>query len=277
MNEFIDIFPEGGINLPLTLDCGQAFRWLKSGEYRFEENGEKFPIFDGVVFGKEIKAVSDSKKIRIFGSDESDRKKFEYYFDCGRNYSGVLKLISEDEILSGSLKYGTIRILNQEMWETLCTFIISSCNNIKRIRGIVERLCENFGGKINERYSFPTAEKIAELNIEDLDVIRAGFRSPYILNAAKKVASGDTDLGKIASMNTAEAENELMKLDGVGKKVADCVLLFGMNHKDAFPVDRHIMRFTAENYPEGLPEKYSGVEGIAQQYMFQAQRDKKQI
>ena len=168
--------------------------------------------------------------------------------------------------------YGVIRILNQEPWEALCSFIISSCNNIPRIKSIIEKLCVNFGEKINNMYSFPSAERIASLDISALDVLRAGYRNEFIMDASRAAAEGRIDFEKIKTLDMDSARNELMTIKGVGKKVADCAMLYGLGFIDSFPVDRHIKRIEEQFYPNGLPECVKGYSGIAQQYMFHFQR-----
>ena len=166
-------------------------------------------------------------------------------------------------------------MLNQEPWETLCSFIISQNNNIKRIKGIISRLCENFGENKGGFYTFPTAEKIAALTLEDLSVLRSGFRAKYILDAAKKVSSGEVELKKLKDAPTDGARDELMKITGVGPKVADCVLLFGLEHADAFPKDVWIKRAMQVLFDGELPECAKPYAGITQQYIFLYARETK--
>lgn len=260
----IEVTDIGEINLDVTLDCGQAFRWQKNID----------GSWTGVVKGIETTVSKTANGLRF--SDISAQQFtdiFYDYFDCGRNYDAILNQLSNDPNLKKAINtYGTIRILRQDPWEALCSFIISACNNIPRIKGIIERLCENFGEKTKSSFSFPSAEKLASLDIEDLDIIRAGYRSPYILSAARMVTSGEIKLQPMTEKSIEECEKELMQITGVGKKVADCTILFGLGHVDAFPVDRHIKRITENLYPDGLPEYTKGIEGIAQQYMFHLQR-----
>ena len=261
---FIEVTGAGSINLGVTLDCGQAFRWKKNDD----------DSWTGVVRGIETTVKETQDGLRFYGITKQQFEDIFFdYFDFGRDYDRVLKALSRDETMDFAVKkYGTIRILRQEPWEALCSFIFSACNNIPRIKGIIERFSENFGEKTKTSYTFPTAEKTASLTLDDLSVLRAGFRAPYVLNAAKAVASGEINLSALYYKNLEECEKELMKLQGVGKKVADCTLLFGLGHAEAFPVDRHIKRICEKLYPAGLPEYMKGVEGIAQQYMFHVQR-----
>lgn len=261
---YVEVSDFGNINLDVTLDCGQAFRWTKNN------NGS----WNGVVRGVETDVVKTEQGLRFYHITEQNFYDIFYdYFDFDRDYSLILSTLKADKYLSKAIEdYGTIRILNQEPWEALCSFIFSACNNIPRIKGIIERFCMNFGNATRTSYSFPSAEKVASLHLEDLDVLRCGYRAPYILSAAKMVASGEIDLNILRNSNIDECEKQLLKIHGVGKKVADCTILFGLGHIDAFPIDRHIRRICENLYPDGLPECTKGVEGIAQQYMFHLQR-----
>lgn len=252
------------MNLAITLDCGQAFRWRQNED----------ASWTGVVRGIEVKISETENGLRFHGIDENTfNNVFFDYFDFGRDYEGILSSFSADRHLEQAIKsYGTIRILRQEPWEALCSFIISACNNIPRIKGIIDRLCESFGEKTATSYTFPSAEKIAALTPSELEVIRAGYRVPYILDAARKVTDGTIILDDLYNMSVEECERALMQINGVGKKVADCTILFGLGHAEAFPVDRHINRICQQLYPDGLPECIKNAEGIAQQYMFHLQR-----
>ena len=166
-----------------------------------------------------------------------------------------------------------IRILNQDPWEALCSFIISQNNNIPRIKGIVERLCQTFGDEIDDGwYTFPTAEKLASLEPEDLQPIRAGFRARYIVDGARKVSSGEINPEKIRVTEINSARSELMKITGVGIKVADCTLLFGLHRVEAFPLDVWMKRAMKTLFPEMSPKDFGEYAGIAQQYIFHYSR-----
>ncbi len=261
---YIDVTDFGEINLDVTLDCGQAFRWRQNDDLSWT----------GVVKGVETTVYKINGGLRFRNITENQfRDIFYNYFDMQLPYDEIIKTLSDDKHLKKAIEhYGTIRILNQDPWETLCSFIISACNNIPRIKSIIEKLCETYGDRTENSYTFPSAEKIASLTEKDLAVIRAGYRVPYILDAAKKVSSGEVNLLTLPFKTVEECEKELMKINGVGKKVADCTILFSTGHIEAFPIDRHIKRICENLYPDGLPECTKGVEGIAQQYMFHLQR-----
>ena len=257
------------LNIALSCDCGQAFRWT------LKENG----IVHGIAENKAVDIFQNEEGITFLDTTEEDFKNLWWsYFDLERDYETIVDSFNDKHIKKALREFYGIRILKQNEWEALCSFIISQNNNIPRIKGIIERLCSTFGEKINkEDYSFPSYEKIAELTEEDLAPLRAGFRNKYILDAARKIKSGEIDIEKIKTMPIEEARQELMKIKGVGKKVAECTLLYGFGRVEAFPVDVWVKRIVEELYPEGLPECIKGNEGIAQQYLFHWRRNSKEF
>ncbi len=260
-NGNILIFELNNFILKDTLDCGQAFRWREINENTFE----------GVAFNKYLKIEGKDDHIILHNTKLEDFENiWKSYFDFERDYSKIIDTITENSIINDACNFTDgIRILNQEPWEALCSFIISQNNNIPRIKGIIERLCENFGEK-NENgfYSFPTPKRIASETLESLQVLRSGFRAKYILDAAKKVSEGEIDLNKLKTIDTDSARAELMKIYGVGAKVADCTLLFGLGHITAFPKDVWIKKAMSSLFDGELPSCTKGYEGIAQQYIF---------
>lgn len=272
------------INLDLTLDCGQSFRWSKT------DDGKWAAVVSAYQDGKHVdkyieisQVLSDDGKtcdLLFYNTSQRDIDTvWKPYFDLDRDYVGICNTLHADMYIGKAIDefYG-IRILNQEPWETLCSFIISQNNNIPRIKGIIDRLCENFGEPVTDAgektvYSFPTADRIASLTPDDLAPLRAGFRNKYIIDAAQKVASNEVDLNKIKELPLDEAEAELLKIKGVGPKVAQCALLYGCGQIDAFPVDVWVKRIMGEMYPDGLPACTNGIRGIAQQYLFHWRRN----
>ena len=237
-----------------TLDCGQAFRWSKNADGSFE----------GYFLNSYLKISQTDKECFLFHdiSENEFLDVWKDYFDFDTDYGELKRRFSEDSILSQACQFASgIRLLRQDAWECLCSFIISQNNNIPRIKGIISRLCEKFGG-------FPDAAVLSKEDVESLAFLRAGFRAKYIEDAALKASSGEINLSETAGMELNEAEKELMKIKGVGPKVAACVLLFGMHRMDAYPVDVWIKRVLETFYPEGMPECTKGFEGIAQQYLF---------
>lgn len=257
-------------SLSLCLDCGQSFRWSMN------ENG----IWHGVVKNHALDVKQDKNEITFYNTTPEDFEKIWLkYFDLPRDYKKITDSFRTDKYLSKAVDefYG-IRVLNQEIWETICSFIISQNNNIPRIKGIIKRLCENFGEKLNENdFAFPTAEEIASLTVEDLAVIRAGFRAKYIIDAAKKISSGEVDIEKILNSPIETGREELMKISGVGPKVAECVLLYSCEKTQAFPVDVWVKRIVSELYEKELPECMGEYKGIAQQYLFHWRRNSKEF
>ena len=246
-------------DLQATLDSGQCFRYfLSDGKY--------------TVMSRDRRAVvsQNGKTVTFYRMTFDEWGGFwRNYFDLDRDYGTIRAELSRDPILKKAAEFAPgIRILNQDPFETLINFIISQNNNIPRIKGIVERLCENFGTPAGFGYAYPRPEKLASLDREDFAPLRAGFRDKYILDAARKVASGEVAPENISGLTTEEAEYELMKIKGVGKKVAQCVLLFGFHRLDAFPVDVWIKRALEALYPDGTNITDSPYAGIAQQYIF---------
>ena len=208
------------------------------------------------------------------------------YFDLYRNYQAIEDEVRCDATLGKCLDYASgIHIFNQDPFETLISFIISANNNIKRITGIVDRLCILAGEKhegTTEYYSFPAPEAIAELTVEQLTAIGSGYRAPYIKDSAKMIADG-YELETLRNMPTAAARKELLRFPGVGPKVADCVLLFSLGHADAFPLDVWMKRAMRLMYFQGAEPGKKAMEdqiaalgpnsGILQQYIFQYARE----
>lgn len=247
-------------NLGLTLDCGQAFRWEQTGENTYR----------GIAFGRELSVRNDGDSLLFLNTSEDEIKEiWADYFDLDTDHREIMKRLSQDKFIKDAYeRFGGIHILRQEPWETLCSFIISACNNIPRIKGIVSRFSEALGERTGEGFSFPDAKTVAVLSEEELGFLRAGYRVPYILDAARRVAEGEIDFDAIRAGPEEDARRELMKIKGVGRKVADCTLLFSLGFTDCYPVDRHIERATKEIYPEGLPSFFSPDRGLAQQYIF---------
>lgn len=257
MNKYIEC---DCLDLAQTLHSGQCFRW------KTEPDGS----FSGIAGSRELHLKQEKGGITLLDINENDLPFWENYFDFQTDYASIIKQFSVDETLrKASEQNRGVRILRQEPFETLISFIISQNNNIPRIIGIIDRLCESFGEKSGERYGFPDAEKLAALSEDDLAPLRAGFRNRYILDAAKKVHSKEIDLSSIYAMSYDEGKEYLKRIKGVGDKVADCVLLFAYHKTEAFPSDVWIKRIVAEYYSGGLPECMGEYRGIAQQYLFE--------
>ena len=258
------------LSLDETFLCGQCFRWEK------DEDG----TFWGVVGNYAAKMYYHDENTIFLESSNPDLIFWSRYLSFSSDYNVIEETLWKNEILRPSIEKGRgIRILRQDLWETIVTFIISANNNIPRIKKIVSALCENFGEKIEFEnkifYGFPTPEVLSKLTVDDLKIIRAGFRDKYILDAAKKVASGEISLDEIKTMNDKDAKAALMKINGVGSKVADCVLLFALGRYKTFPQDVWIKRILSDLY--GVDEKdiasfaektFGSFGGVAQQYLY---------
>ncbi len=247
------------LDLDLTLDCGQAFRWEKQND----------GSYSGVAGGYFLNIKKENGDLIFKNTDEKAFSFWKNYFDLEKDYAEICSRLKEDALLSSTIDaYYGIRILNQESWEALCSFVISQQNNIKRIKLIIGRLCRAYGDDLgNGYYTFPSAERLSALSVSDFEKLGCGYRAKYLERLSKDVACGAVDLDKIKTLPLEEARRALLEIYGVGIKVANCALLFGFGFYSAFPVDVWMKR-VMEYYPDGLPECFDGIEGIAQQYLF---------
>jgi len=260
----VEVTGVSDFDLGRIFECGQCFRWDVC------ENGN----YIGVAFGIAARVRKEDGSIFISGTAEDFKAVWLDYFDLERDYLAIRQSLCIDDFMKEATKHGAgIRILKQDKWEALCSFIISQCNNIPRIKGIVSAMCREFGERIEfegrEYYLFPPAEKIACLDEKSLAPLRCGYRAAYILNAAKAIASGEIDLDALSSGKADTARNALKSLRGVGDKVADCVMLFGLNMLNSFPLDVWMKRAVSEHYGKNFDQSiFSPFAGIAQQYIF---------
>ena len=250
----------------MVFDCGQCFRFDKT------EKGS----YAGVAKGKYIEVEKRDGDIFLSGASEDDRELWEDFFDMKLDYTEIGESFSFDKTLSEAYKYSSgIRILHQDEFETLISFIISQNNNIPRIKGIISNLCKTYGepvvddGSGDVYHTFPTPEKIVEAGEEGMKNLRMGFRAGYVYDAASKVLSGETDLNSVYAMDTESALKYLMRIKGVGLKVASCTALFAFRKYDAFPIDVWVKRILDKYYDGKVEASYFGkYGGIAQQYLF---------
>ncbi len=263
------IFLENGVLLPdsadfdlgQTLECGQAFRWEKQPDGSFL----------GVAYQKVCQIAQTGSGILLKGATRADFEAvWRDYFDLDRDYGALKRELSAHPVFARAVAYAPgIRLLRQEPWEALCSFIISQNNNIPRIKGIIARLCQLLGRPLtNGLYAFPDAQTLAGCTLAQLEPLRAGFRARYLLDAAQKIACGQVDLQSLHSLPMMQAQAALMQITGVGKKVAACTLLYGCGRLECFPVDVWIGRAMKQLLPEGLPDYAQQYAGIAQQYLF---------
>ena len=261
-------------------ECGQCFRWNEN------EDG----TYTGVINKGVLTVEKQDKKIIFTGVLDGDIEKIvRFYFDLDRNYEEIKAQLSNiDKYLKTSVEYGKgIRILNQDLWETIISFIISANNNIPRIKGIIEKISKKYGTEIewNEKkyYTFPTHEQLSQATVEDLRALGTGFRDVRIYETTRKVLRGEVNLNEIVKKDTITARDELLTLSGVGPKVADCILLFStLKRFDVFPIDVWVRRVMNELYIKNEDEnkvskkeimkiaeqKFGAIQGLAQQYLF---------
>ncbi|MBR7081917.1 MAG: DNA-3-methyladenine glycosylase 2 family protein [Oscillospiraceae bacterium] len=270
-NGVIEFCPNDDFDPVKIFECGQCFRW----------NAEPDGSYTGVAMGRAANVKMRGDTVLISGEKEDFTEIWHDYFDLGTNYGDVRRSLCIDDYMREASDYGAgIRILNQDRWEALCSFIISQCNNIPRIKKIVEALCALFGDRTElygrEYFTFPTAERLAALTADDLAPIRSGYRAPYIVEAAKAVASGEIDLDRLSETTPEEARRVLKSINGIGDKVANCAILFSLRMTEAFPIDVWMKKAIAEHYGSGFDPKIFGkYAGLAQQYMFYFQREEK--
>lgn len=213
-------------------------------------------------------------------SFDCDADEFEgfwkVYFDLEQNYEKYMEAVDpKDAYLIAAMSYGTgIRILRQDLWEMIVSFLISQQNNIVRIRRCIQNICERYGekrisGNGEVYFAFPRPQALAGLEEDALKECNLGYRSKYVVRAAQSVLSGEQDLERISQMPYPEAKEKLLKFYGVGEKVADCICLFSLHHLQAFPVDTHISQAMEQHYRRGFPKRrYQGFQGVMQQYIF---------
>lgn len=253
-------------------ESGQCFRLNRIAEERYAL----------VAFGKYLEIEQRDGELLLSCTQEEYDTVWRQYFDMDNDYGLYRNAVpTEDAYLLEAVSFGSgIRILKQDLWEMLISFIISQQNNIKRIRKCIETLCERYGERVTMEdadivggtaayYTFPDVQALAQASEEELRACNLGYRSRYIVGTANSILNGAVNLEAIKRMDYGQAKAELLKLSGVGEKVADCICLFGLHHMDAFPVDTHISRAMDIHYPAGFPfERYAGYAGVMQQYIF---------
>lgn len=253
-------------NIAQICDSGQCFRMLPIGE----------KLYSIVASGRYLE-IEQREELVTFYCSESEYKEFwKEYFDLEDNYSSYIERINpNDKYLANAAAFGSgIRILRQDLWEMIVSFLISQQNNIVRIRRCIRNICEKYGEEKENAngktyYAFPTPEALAVLDEDALKECNLGYRSKYVVRTAKSIVAGEVDLEAVRNMSYKKAKEELLKLFGVGEKVADCICLFALHHLEAFPVDTHIQQALERNYKRGFPKKrYRGCEGVMQQYIF---------
>lgn len=285
MEQFYEIDKSKSFNLIHIFECGQCFRW----------NKEKDGSFTGVFKNNVLNVKEENGKIKFQGICDGDIENIvKEYFDLNTDYDKIKETLSKvDKYLEESIKFGSgIRILNQDLWEVLISFIISANNNIPRIKGIVEKISKQYGRKIiykgKEYYTFPTPEELSIASVEDLRKLGLGFRDKRVYETTHKIKNGEINLNELAQIKDTNKIREILEtLPGVGPKVADCILLFGLKRFEVFPIDVWVRRIMNDLYIKNEDEtkvnkkeietlaktKYAELAGIAQQYLFYWKRE----
>lgn len=280
---------QDSFNIIHIFECGQCFRW----------NKEDDESYTGVIKNGVINVKQHNDEIVFTGIVNGDfEKTIKEYFDLETDYKHYKKNLSKiDEYLKESIKFGDgIRILNQDLWECIISFIISANNNIPRIKKIIDRLSNAYGDRIiwkeKEYYTFPTPEKLSKASIEDLRGLGLGFRDKRVYKTTKMILEKEVDLDYLYNCDdTSKIREELLKLDGVGEKVADCIMLFSLKRIDVFPIDVWVRRVMNDLYIHNeseekvdkkqilklANEKFLGLQGIVQQYLFYWRREDTKI
>lgn len=263
-------------NLKYTLESGQSFRWNRVAD-----------AYYGVVEERILKICQHETTLQVESSADEDVSALaaylHHYLDLGRDVPRLLAAVDKDAYIHRAIeKFWGMRILNQELWETLASFILSQNNNVPRIRGIIRSLSERFGEKLTlDRYvdySFPSAYALATAEVDELLACGTGYRASYLRDAAQSVAGGELALTQLKQLPYLEAKRELMQRKGIGEKVADCICLFSLGHLEALPIDVWIKRIfetlylrrqaTHREIREFAQNYFGEAVGYAQQYLF---------
>ena len=263
-------------NIKDTLTCGQVFR--------FTPHGEGY-----IVFATDKCAYVEERRNAVeVRSDDDDF--WRGYFDLDNDYAAIVekvKTCGNELVARACEKYKGIRILNQSPYEALMSFIVSQNNNIPRIKSIIEKLCARFGEEKNfsgmAYHAFPSAKAFAKASIEELTAAGLGYRAEYVKGVAEGIVSGKTDIDELCSLDGETLKERLLKIKGVGNKVADCARLFGFKKTDAFPVDTWIEKLYHEDFGGTLTDRkkiseyfvslFGEYSGLVQQYLFHAKRE----
>jgi len=261
-----------------TFLCGQCFRWERGND----------GLWSGIVFGRRIRLSRENGICTVYGIEQQQfSEQFFGYFDLNTDYGMIQQELSHmDEHLRKAVAFGSgMRLLQQDLWEVLVSFVISQNNGIPRIKQIVDALCRHFGKPLStgQGYSFPEPGVLADAALEHLNLCRGGYRCRYISEIARIIAKTPSFLTDLKALPKSEARELLLSLPGIGQKVADCVLLYSGVDRSAFPVDRWVKRVMEELYfhretdddtiRKFARETFGDLAGIAQQYLFYYARE----
>lgn len=270
-------------DLEQIADSGQCFRWTRIEDNNTDKKDQNIVKYKIVAFGKVLHIEQDiiTGLVYMDCSDNDFENIWKGYFDLDTDYGKIIDRIPEDDsyLKRAASACDGIRIIRQDPWETLITFIISQRKNIPAIKASVEKICKAAGHVIGEDingevYAFPTAGELAALSEETLQSCSLGYRAPYVYKVSCAIADGAVDLDNWKSFSDEELFDNLCSLHGVGKKVANCTMLFGFYRLDSFPIDVWMNKIQDKYYPEGFPmEAYRPYGGVMQQYMFAYERN----
>ena len=292
--DFVQIIQDGddivldGIrhfDLAQTLDCGQAFRWNGTDKQ-----------FAGIAHGRylHVEKINDGvvlKNMTLFDFEQI----WKPYFDLTRNYAELREYFNFCPHLTNAMQFSPgLRLMRQDPWEMLISFILSQNSNIPRIKKMINVLCQLYGEKLScdtdnhtgaelstlpvygtGTYTFPTPTALANITESDLSPVKSGYRAAYIIDAARRVVDGRFNIAELSIKPTEEVKHALLEIHGVGPKVADCVLLFGFGRVECFPLDVWMKKVMTNMYPSGLPNEIKDYAGIAQQFLFHYARTNK--
>ena len=268
-DDYIEIVDSPNFDVKQTLECGQVFRFkVRDFGYTVYSLNQKADIY------------CQNDAIKIF---TKDKKYFINYFDFSTNYDRIKSSLSVYPMLKSAINYGSgIRILRSNPLEMIIEFIISQNNNIPRIKTIIEKICESYGEKKDDYYTFPTLESLKKIPLEFFTKIKCGYRDKYLYESIAMIGNS-IDLDTVNQLNTDDARKELMKLKGVGRKVADCILLFGYHRTDVFPTDTWVVQAYNKIYntnckdaiaiSKKFVEIFGELSGYAQQYLYYQMRE----
>lgn len=266
----------GDYHLADTFECGQAFRFDRcDGGYRgfIEKQLCHITLQDKNGSNTESVSAGDggSMTVRFITTQPTEALgvKTGQFLSLDTDYTALKNRFAENTVMAKAIEFAPgIRVLNQDFFETLITFIISQNNNIPRIKQLCDRISERYGTKVGDTCAFPTPQQMKDITEEDYREMKFGFRAKYLADAVAKVINGEIEEEKVKSLSYEEAQKYLMQIKGVGPKVADCILLFSCRQYRSFPKDVWIKKAMAQLFPDGIPEEIKGYEGIAQQYIF---------
>lgn len=268
-NNFYIKINKDELNLNKTLDCGQAFRWkqLDSNWWQGVIGNEIICLGQGTIDNEEC-----------IVTNASDLTKIVKYLNIDMNYTELIESIALNTYESKAYEYSKgIHILRQDLFETMVTFLMSQCNTMHNIKIIVRNICTDFGEKIETEFmgrkftdfAFPSLDKLSECSVDDFKKCRMGFRADFLYDMIKDIKNTPKLLDDIANANYNESIYLLKQFNGIGDKVANCISLFGLHHVEAFPIDTHMRQIINREYNGNIDiQRYKGIAGIIQQYMF---------